>query len=93
MDNKQFDINVRELLGVMNEPLFIKAVGPDKLEAAKRQAITEHFFEDWFTAINATNTRQLPSGLVALYDKAACTLCEILAMEKKIATGTEGGIG
>lgn len=92
MNNKEFEANIREILGVMNEPLFIKAVGPDKLEAAKRQAITEHFFEDWYNAINATNTRQLPSGLVALYESAAYTLCKILTMEKKIATGTEGGL-
>lgn len=85
-------INVREVLGVMDEPLFIKKAGPDKLEAAKRLAITEKSFEAWFNAINATNTREMPSELVALYDKAAYTLCRILEIEKKVVTGTEGGI-
>ena len=40
MTDREFQINVRELLGVMAEPMFIKSVGPDRLEAAKRQAIT-----------------------------------------------------
>ena len=92
MKDREFQINVRELLGVMAEPMFIKAVGPDRLEAAKRQAITEKCFEEWFNLINSTNTRQLPSELLALYDKAAYTICQILTVEKKIATGTEGGI-
>lgn len=92
MTNREFDINVREVLGVLNEPLFIRKNGPDKLEAAKRLAITEHNFESWFNEINATNTRELPSELVALYETAAYTLCKILTLEKKIATGTEGGL-
>lgn len=84
-------INVREVLGIEERraPLFIKAVGPDKLEAAKRLAITEKNFEDWYNAINATNTRQMPVDLVDLYEEATITLCRILAFEKNIATGGE----
>lgn len=92
MTDKEFNLNVREVLGVLNEPMFIKKSPPDKLEAAKRLAITEKNFETWFSQINETNTRELPSELVALYDNAAYTLCRILMVEKKIATGTEGGI-
>lgn len=91
MQNNAQIINVREILGVKEpEPrLFIKPVGPDRLEAAKRLAITEKAFEDWHVSINATNTRQLPSDLIELYDDAAYTLCKILDYERQIATDPE----
>ena len=83
------DINVREILGVEERrpALFIKETGPDKIEAAKRLAITEKNFEDWHRAINSTNTRQLPADLVDLYEEAALILCRILTFERNIATG------
>ena len=82
-------INVRDILGIEERRpnMFIKASGPDKLEAAKRLAITEKNFEEWYNLINATNTRQLPTDLVDLYEEAALVLCRILAFEKRIATG------
>ena len=86
MDNV---INVREILGVeeRRDPLFIKSVGPDKNEAAKRLAATEEIFQEWHNRINATNTRQLPADLVYLYEEATITLCRILSFEKDIVTG------
>ena len=83
------NINVRELLGI--EParphIFIKSVGPDKAEAAKRLAITEQNFEQWFHLINGTNTRQMPEELRELYETTAYDLCRILMAEKEIVTG------
>lgn len=83
------EINVRDILGVepRHNPLFFKPVGPDKGEAAKRLAITEQSFEAWYNAINATNTRQVPSDLKELYEEATITLCRILAYEKDIVLG------
>ena len=82
-------INVREILGVQptHTPLFFKPVGPDKLEAAKRLAVTEQSFEAWYNAINATNTRQVPADLKELYEEATVVLCRILQYEKDIVTG------
>ena len=83
------EANVREILGVepKHTPLFFKPTGPDKLEAAKRLAITEQCFEGWYNAINGTNTRQVPSDLVELYEEATVVLCRILQYEKNIVTG------
>lgn len=81
------NINVREILGVQNNnPLFIKTLGPDKRAAAERFAVTEKFFEEWHTAINQTNTRELPPDLVRYYEEAAFALCMILKMEKGLIT-------
>jgi len=82
------DIDVRAILGIQERRpnMFIRETGPDKLEAAKRLAITEKSFEEWYTMINVTNTRQLPTDLVDLYEEAALVLCRILAFEKRIAT-------
>ena len=81
------NINVREILGVQNSnPLFIKKLGPDKRAAAERFAVTEKFFEEWHTAINQTNTRELPPDLVRYYEEAAFALCMILKMEKGLIT-------
>lgn len=82
-------INVREILGVQptHTPLFFKPVGPDKLEAAKRLAVTEQHFESWYNAINATNTRQVPADLKELYEEVTVGLCRILQYEKDIVTG------
>ena len=80
MENK---INVREILGVKeNNPLFIRAAGPDKHAAAERLASTEKHFEEWHSEINRTNTRGLPPELIALYDEATEALCKILTYEK-----------
>ena len=80
-------INVREVLGVrQDKPLFIKASGPDKQAAATRLAETEKHFEEWYEAINRTNTRELPAELVKFYEDAAFALCMILKYEKELLT-------
>lgn len=79
-------INLREELNIV-EPIFITKKGPDKKAAAERLAATREMFEDWHAAINKTNTREMPSELLALYENAATTLCKILDREGRIVTG------
>ena len=81
------NINVGEILGVKeNNPLFIRAAGPDKHAAAERLASTEKHFEEWHSEINRTNTRELPPELAHYYDEAAYALCMILKLEKGLLT-------
>lgn len=80
-------IDVKKELGVDDtEVLFIKQKPVDKLEAAKRLAITEKMFEEWHADINRTNTRELPDSLKSAYEDACVALCKILMMEKEIIT-------
>lgn len=80
------NINVREILGVEQESLFMKDFGPNKTEAMKRLVYTEACFEKWHMAINKTHTKDCPAEIVRLYDEAALALCKIIAAEKAIVT-------
>ena len=76
-------IDVKEAMNVV-EPLFIKQKAPDKLASAERLAVTEKMFEQWHSDINRTNTREMPTKLVAEYENACVALCKILKYEKEI---------
>ena len=76
-------IDVKKEMGVI-EPLFIKRKEPDKFAAAERLAVTEKMFERWHEDINRTNTSEIPTKLLAEYEKACHALCRILAYEKEI---------
>lgn len=76
-------IDVLKEMGVV-EHIFIKKKDPDAVASAERLAATEKFFEEWHAAINRTNTREMPTELLAEYEKAAIALCKILTMEKAI---------
>jgi len=76
-------IDVRKEIGIVT-PLFIKRQAPDKMAAAERLACTEKHFEEWHAAINRTNTREIPTELVAAYEEATIALCKVLTIEKRI---------
>lgn len=77
------DIDVRKEMGVV-DPLFIKKKCPDKMAAAERLASTEKHFEEWHAEINRTNTREIPTQLIAAYEEATVALCKVLMIEKEI---------
>ena len=81
MENR---INVAEYLRPLEDNLFIKEKGPDRVEAAQRMTITEKSFEEWHAAINRTHTSEMPTELMSLYNDAAKCMCKILAAEKMI---------
>lgn len=80
-------IDVKHTMNLENPGLFIQKQGADKHAATKRLIATEDMLEDWFCTINRTNTRELPSDLVALYEQAAATISQICAYEQKIISG------
>lgn len=76
-------IDVRKELGIV-DPIFIQKQGPDQLAAAERLAVTRKAFEAWHAAINRTNTREMPTELIAEYEKACMAMCKILMKEKEL---------
>ena len=82
-------INVRNIVNAEVERAFIQKKPTDRSAAALRLTATEQMLEDWYFAINATNTRDLPADLEALYEDAARTIIRICSCERMIVTGEE----
>lgn len=91
MENR---INVVNTLTESNEcpkipQSFIKQQGPDKQAAIKRRVATEEMLSAWDRKINTTNTREMPLGLLRLYEEAYTTINEILEFELQLILGGE----